>query len=387
MPIYKESLFFAGEKTKRQGEHTLEKKLELTYARTIFCVTVVIVHSMTGFIHDPHVTELQSNITHYIQILLLSATPCFIMLSELLLGMRYSKHIPKNFLFKRVKFILIPYIFFALFVAFERYFDPHNHQTLWFQISDILIKGRFFGWFVIVIFQFFILHMLFYKWLDKLKPALPIIISFIISFGHALLMYYSQSYVGWWREHYPLFTRTIILNWLFYFVIGFYIGKNYEAVMNYIKGKVRYILLLLLVNALVIAFNLFYLKIEWTESNRFDLFIFTASLFMLTIYISKHLSKFHLTIFYLISEISFFIYLSHQIIIQHISRGLVSFVKYPPLFFVLLVIFTLGFCIVLAIIISFFSYLRIIVGRNTLYPMVLNNYSIKEEAKPIIETK
>ena len=41
MPIYKESLFFAGEKTKRQGEHTLEKKLELTYARTIFCVTVV----------------------------------------------------------------------------------------------------------------------------------------------------------------------------------------------------------------------------------------------------------------------------------------------------------------------------------------------------------
>ncbi|PTK45263.1 hypothetical protein BUZ61_16400, partial [Staphylococcus nepalensis] len=91
---------------------------------------------------------------------------------------------------------------------------------------------------------------------------------------------------------------------------------------------------------------------------------------------------------YMISEISFFIYLSHQIIIQHISRGLASFVKYPFAFFTLTTIFTLGFCVGLAIILSFFPYVRIVVGRNTLYPMVLNNYSIKpEEPKSVVETK
>lgn len=366
----------------------MERKLELTYARTIFCIIIVIVHAMTGFINDPHVTEFQSKTTHYLQILLLSATPCFIMLSELLLGMRYSKYIPKNFLLKRIKFILVPYVFFSLFVVFERFFDPQNQQTLWFHISDVLVKGRFFGWFVIVIFQFFLLHMLLYKLLDRLKPALPIVISFIISFGHALLMYYSQAYVGWWREHYPLFTRTIILNWLFYFVLGYYIGKNYSNIIEYLKRKLLYILLILFGSALIIAFNLFYLKIEWTESNRFDLFIFTAAFFVLIIYISKYLSRYHLTVFYLISEISFFIYLSHQIIIQHISRGLVPFLNHPPLFFLLLVIFTLGFCVGLAVILSFFPYVRIVVGRNTLYPMVLNNYSIKpEEPKSVVETK
>ncbi|MCP6559415.1 hypothetical protein NL501_29775, partial [Klebsiella pneumoniae] len=75
----------------------MKKKVELTYARAIFCVIIVIVHAMTGFVNDPHITEFQKRSASYIQVLLFSATPCFIMLSEMLLGMRYSKHIPNNF--------------------------------------------------------------------------------------------------------------------------------------------------------------------------------------------------------------------------------------------------------------------------------------------------
>ncbi|WP_422125837.1 acyltransferase family protein [Staphylococcus simulans] len=255
-------------------------------------------------------------------------------------------------------------------------------------LINILLEGKFFGWFVLVIFQFFVLHMLFYKVLDRMKPLIPIVVSLVISFGHAFLMYYSTTYLEFWNTYYPLFNRTIILNWLFYFVIGFYIGKNFDAVMQYVQQKVLYVLGALLLSGLVIAFDFFVLNVTWRESNRFDLFIFTAAFFVLAIYVAKQLSRYHLTALYMISEISFFIYLSHQIIIQHISRGLASFVKYPFAFFTLTTIFTLGFCVGLAIILSFFPYVRIVVGRNTLYPMVLNNYSIKpEEPKSVVETK
>lgn len=366
----------------------MKKKVELTYARAIFCVIIVIVHAMTGFVNDPHITEFQKRSASYIQVLLFSATPCFIMLSEMLLGMRYSKHIPNNFLTKRVKFILIPYICFALFVIVEIYFDPSKNFSMSHLLINILLEGKFFGWFVLVIFQFFVIHMLFYKVLDRMKPLIPIVVSLVISFGHAFLMYYSTTYLEFWNTYYPLFNRTIILNWLFYFVIGFYIGKNFDAVMQYVQQKVLYVLGALLLSGLVIAFDFFVLNVTWRESNRFDLFIFTAAFFVLAIYVAKQLSRYHLTALYMISEISFFIYLSHQIIIQHISRGLASFVKYPFAFFTLTTIFTLGFCVGLAIILSFFPYVRIVVGRNTLYPMVLNNYSIKpEEPKSVAETK
>ncbi|MCS5431696.1 hypothetical protein NYT90_16620, partial [Staphylococcus aureus] len=96
--------------------------------------------------------------------------------------------------------------------------------------------------------------------------------------------------------------------------------------------------------------------------------------FVFIVYLSKFLTRFNLVFVFLISEISFFIYLAHQIIVDFISRSLASFVTFPPLFLILSSIFTLGFCIGLAIILSFIPYIRIVVGRNTLQPMVINNY-------------
>ena len=75
----------------------MEKKTELTYARAIFCIIIVLVHAMTGFINDIHVGAVQKRIVQIMQIMLLSATPCFIMLSETLLGMRYSSIYLKTF--------------------------------------------------------------------------------------------------------------------------------------------------------------------------------------------------------------------------------------------------------------------------------------------------
>lgn len=351
----------------------MERKIELTYARAIFCITIVIVHCLTGLVNDPHITSFEKISFSFVQVILLFATPCFIILSEILLGMRYSNNIPKNFLLKRMKFILIPYVLFGLFVTFKLFLGDDSNKSFLDIFISIVIKGNFFGWFVIVIFQFYILHRLFYKLLSKANPAFVLITTFIISFAHSYLMYYSTSYLEFWG-FYPLFNRTIILYWLFYFVVGFYFGKYYDTVIQFLKRHLIWLILIWILAILYMAFNFFYLGVYLNESNRFDLVLFSAVSFVFIVYFSKLLAKFNLVFIFLISEISFFIYLSHQIIVDAISRSLASFVTLPIPFLIINTIFTLGFCIGLAVILSFIPYVRMIVGRNTLHPMVINNY-------------
>ncbi|MEB7673076.1 acyltransferase family protein [Staphylococcus equorum] len=351
----------------------MERKMELTYSRAIFCIIIVILHTMTGFINDYHISHFQKMSVSFIQVVLLFATPCFIILSEVLLGMRYSNKVPKNFLAKRAKYILIPYLLFGLFVTFKLLLGESSNNSFWNIFLNIVIEGKFFGWFVLVIFQFYILHNLFYKLLSRAKPVFMLLISFIISFAHSYLMYYSTTYLEFW-DFYPFFSRTIILYWLFYFVVGFYFGKYYGSVIAFLKSNLKWIILLWIMSISYIAFNFFYLDVHLNESNRFDLLLFSSVSFILVIYLAKKLTQFNLVFIFLISEISFFIYLSHQIIVDNISRSLASFVTYPIPFFILTTVFTLGFCIGLAIILSFIPYVRVIVGRNTLQSMVVNNY-------------
>lgn len=356
-----------------RGVLILERKMELTYARAIFCIAIVIVHCLTGLVNDYHISQFEKSLFSFLQVILLFATPCFIILSETLLGMRYSNKIPQNFLLKRMKFILIPYALFGLFVTFRLFLGDSSDKSFWEIFLNIVLEGKFFGWFVLVIFQFYILHRLFYKLLSKANPIVVLVITFIISFGHSYLMYYSNDYLAFW-DFYPLFSRTIILYWLFYFVVGFYFGKYYDTVIQFLRHHLIWLLLIWLLALCYMAFNFSYLDVHLNESNRFDLVLFSAISFVFIVYISKFLTRFNLVFVFLISEISFFIYLAHQIIVDFISRSLASFVTFPTLFLILSTIFTLGFCIGLAIILSFIPYVRIIVGRNTLHPMVVNNY-------------
>lgn len=352
----------------------MERKLELTYARAIFCIIIVIVHSMSGFLNDTNITYNQKMIYSFIQVLLLFATPCFIILSETLLGMRYSNHIPKNFFWKRMKFILLPYLIFSLFVSFKLFFSGSTNSSLWEILLGIVIEGKFFGWFVIVIFQFYILHVLFYKYLSKIKPVYPIIISLIISFLHSYFMYNSSPYFNWWNNYYPMYNRTIIFYWLFYFIVGFYFGKYYDQIMNFLRVKMKYFVLAWLITIVYLAYNFFNLHVYQNESNRYDLLLFSVISFLFIVHFSKKLRNIEIPFILMISEVSFFIYLSHQIIVDYISKSLAAFVTHPLLFFILTTTFTLAFSIGLAIVLSFIPYLKIVTGRNTLYSMAVNNY-------------
>src|SRR5699024_9068535 len=114
-----------------RGVFILERKMVLTYARSIFCIAIVIVHCLTGLVYDYHIYEFIISFYRFVQVILLLETPCFIILSEPLLCMRYSTKISPNFLLKSLKFILIPYAIFGLFITFRLFLGDNSDKSFW----------------------------------------------------------------------------------------------------------------------------------------------------------------------------------------------------------------------------------------------------------------
>lgn len=352
----------------------MNKKLEITYARAFFCISIVALHSFPGLINDPNTSEFSKSLNSFLRILFLFATPSFIILSEILLSMRYSNGLPKGFFLKRIKFILIPYLLIGAFFSLNIYLQSNETRSFFEIFTTYVLYGSWYGWFVIVIFQFYILHALFYKILNRLNPFIMLIITFLISITHSYLAYSHEPYLEWWIDFHPVYSRTAIPYWIFYFTFGYYFGKNYDYIMNIVKKYIWVLCGLWVLSTLPIFFTYKFMNVTYAQSNRFDIILYTVLTFLIVLYVMKVLGKYKLTLLLVISEVSFFVYLSHPLINSYLSRGLASFVEIPILFLILMVIFTLGFSIGIAILLSHFPLSKYLIGRNSFSNMLDKNY-------------
>lgn len=66
--------------------------------------------------------------------------------------------------------------------------------------------------------------------------------------------------------------------------------------------------------------------------------------------------------------------MSHPLINAHLSRGLASFVDIPLIFLALMILFTLGFSIGIALLLSHLPFSKFIIGRNSFNEMLKKNY-------------
>lgn len=352
----------------------MNKKLEITYARAIFCIAIVALHSFPGLITDPNTSDFSKNLNSFIRVFLLFATPSFIILSEILLSLRYSNGLPKGFFFKRIKFILLPYLFIGVFYSLNIYLSTDKTRNFLDIFITYILYGSWYGWFVIVIFQFYILHAIFHNFLNKRNPIIILLITFIISFSHSFTTYFNQDYLQWWAEFYPVYSRAAIPYWIFYFVFGYYLGKNYEYVMKMLQKYIWIVVALWVCSIIPITMFYHYKGVVYAQSNRFDIMLYTILTFLIILYTMKVLSRYKFSVLLLISEISFFIYLSHPLINEYISRGLAPFVNIPIVFIVVLTVFTLGLSIGIAILLAQLPFSKYLIGRNSFKKMLYINY-------------
>src|SRR5690625_782044 len=178
---------------------------EIVFLRSIACLCIAVVHSL----HIAHTDTTFTN-SHYdtlvdsIYVLFTFGTPTFIFISMLLISYSYPTGLPKNFLSRRFKLILFPFIFMAFF-----YGAGMNilHQllagnmtevfsaTTWSTVSSNVVgnlMGGYHGYFILIIFQFYILSYFFHKFLSKSNPRTIILISLVINLLYLAIFNFTE---------------------------------------------------------------------------------------------------------------------------------------------------------------------------------------------------
>lgn len=296
---------------------------EINLIRAMMCIAVVLTHSITSYLKQVDVNQqIYDQFILWIRLALLCATPIFILLSETLIAKNYPNGLKKGFFWKRIKYILIPYVLVGVVVSYK---SSGGDFTIFINVLlEKVVYGQWYGFFVLVIFQFYILHWLIGKYLARVNPIGPILMSFIISFLHVYSYVHVSVYQDFVLTDYPFWYKTHILTWLFYFVVAFYIGQYYEQLIAFLIKQLWLPLLAVVGSYGVIAYNYSFLDYGRISSERYDMYLFAVSVFL---FLVSFIRKFRLDnrTLMMISNFSFFIYLTHMIFLPYFVRLSLSF--------------------------------------------------------------
>lgn len=287
------------------------------WMRTIACLSIVLIHSITTTFSKMEFVGHGTTIRVF-QLLLMFSTPLFVFISEFLLAKNYHVKTKPGFLKNKLIYLGIPYVLINLGISYF-YFEPKTLAQYMHNVGDTMFHGGAVTYFIVIIFQFYILHILFAKYLIKWKP-IPMIIGSIIfaTIYWAFRQYVPQSEndilgLFWEREGWMLF-----LGWISYFLLGFYTGIYYEAFMKNIKRYTWPIIIGLVIASSILIGNYLLGVSTWVESKRFDIPFYVTMIilvfFLFSSYI-KYVPKFVL----FISNYSFCIYLTHYFFVHDLG--------------------------------------------------------------------
>lgn len=201
---------------------------EVFYLRSIACLSIVLGHSIASALNwFPYVSvesQGMKDIWGTVIELLLFGTPVFVFISALVLSNAYPNGTPKGFLLKRAKFILVPYVIMGGCYAVFACLVEGSFSSLANKVFSHIFLGQFHGYFIIIIFQFYLLHMVFHKIVSVVSIRRLLVYSLLINAAYLVIAgkYLNNAGLGvqiWWL---PLFA------WIFYYVLAYHIGKHLE---------------------------------------------------------------------------------------------------------------------------------------------------------------
>lgn len=287
------------------------------WMRTIACLSIVLIHAITTTFSKMDFVGHGTAIRIF-QLLLMFSTPLFVFISEFLLAKNYHVKTKPGFFKNKLIYLGIPYIVVNLAISYF-YFEPETLEDYFGHVSNTMFHGGTVTYFIVIIFQFYILHILFAKYIIKWKP-IPVIIGATI---FATLYWAFREFVPpsenpilglfWGREGWMLF-----LGWISYFLLGFYTGIYYESLMKNIKKYTWLIIFGAILSAGILISNYLFGVSTWVESKRFDIPFYVTMVILLFFLFSsyvKYVPKFVL----FISNYSFCIYLVHYFFVHDLG--------------------------------------------------------------------
>ncbi|MCY8720198.1 acyltransferase family protein [Bacillus sp. S10C12M] len=289
---------------------------EIFMIRCISCLSVVLLHiiSMVLMLQAEALADMSHTIDSF-RTLLMFSTPAFIFISEFLLARSYPDGVPDGFLKKRGKVIFVPFLFIAAIDALLMTSAMGGEVTFLAFVQKYLANvflGNFIGYFILVIFQFYILHMMFHEYLKKASPKWVLSISFVVT--AAYLSYFavvSPASAPAPEEGggFPFFWVPFA-GWLFYFCLAYYCGKEYKRFLT-LLNQYRWVVYGAAIASGALVVTVSYVgEIGMISSKRPDIMLYSTSMIFLCFHLFskiKHVPK----IMMFISNYSFSIYLLH----------------------------------------------------------------------------
>lgn len=336
---------------------------EAYWLRALACIAVVLTHcvdtTLAGYSTTMEQWEEYSLIL--LRFIMFFGTPTFVFLSEMLLAHAYPNRVPNNFLRKRVNYLLLPFTFmafiFAIIVA-----DTVPEA---FQEFSVNLAGGYTGYFILVIFQFYLLHMFLHKYLNQWSPKIVLPVTLIISMIYLGFFNFTEGPANAFGEY--IWQRGYWLpffGWLFYFALGYYCGRNFYE----IKSKVhQYRLAIVSVTFVSLMTILMLVRLDFLDvvsSKRIEYLLFTAGVIFLIILLTSKLTKTPKSILF-ISKYSFTIYLVHKVFLYYLAP--LPFL-HPFLFFLLALVIAFAGSIILSKLLYPLKYSYYMIGRPLATP-------------------
>jgi len=327
----------------------IEMVYEWNVLRAIACLSIVLLHATTnteiinGYIENPYY--------QFFRLLLCFATPTFILLSIIILAKRYQIELPAKFLWLRFQFVYIPFVAASVLYAVNALL--HYDESFWNSLYRHIVLGDFSGWFVMTIFQLYILFFIIKKyqlssiWLTPIMLALGILYMTLVKLD-----------IEFFIENDNL-VRLLFVGWLPYFAIAYLIGTHYQWVASNISKYKLATLVFVVLSTSILAIN-YYLGATEITSRRLDMMLLIISITLCILAFGQIVPK--LKIINLVSQYSFGIFLIHWLVQEYLVP---CTAQLPTTFLQVLTLFlsSLIVCMLIIKLISFLPYSAYLIGK------------------------
>lgn len=283
------------------------KKNEISFLNVLFCLIVIFIHICS----EPVLSLAHGTFAHAVTFTLWKLSG-FVVQGFVLLGgakMFLSKKEESylSYITARASRIILPYI--AAVLVYYLYFVWRNYFGFdVVELAGYILKGDLAAqfYFVIIIVQFYLLKHLWEFFVKKVPALLGILVSLGITvFG---VLFFSRVFGA--------YNDRVFTSYLIYWVLGCYIGKNYERFTTLLKKYKWYAVgLYVIVAALEVASAYFGALSFYAQEALHIAYCITAIMFTFAI-AGVCADKFmRIKLFKTINASSYYIYLWHVLII------------------------------------------------------------------------
>lgn len=318
---------------------------ELYYIRAMAALGILIIHATGVFAVYSEFNSKAMYLGIFANQFFRFGSPIFMMISGLVLFYNYrsmDEFNAKAFYKKKALYILIPYIIWsAIYFGYRSYYGgiSFSFSQLILLSKEIMIGSSYSHlYFIVLIFQFYLILPLLIKYLTKPMKETPIklfVILFILQgiilvYGRYFKNYNATGLVGIFNKYY----WKSIFGWFFYFLTGGILGLHYHKIVEFIEKHIKPISLIYIVITCLYLGQVYHNI--WINGGReyYDNFgsirpetlIYAIASMPILIWISRRMvGKFK--ILKIFGTYSLGIYFAHPIILEEIKIKL--FGRYP----------------------------------------------------------